>query len=140
MDVISIILAAAKLVGVSGTLLLAVCQHESGNFTQDYTAMDGGSPSFGSCQIKYGTAKFLGFKGKPKDLMGPKTNSKYSALYLKYQQDRYGSDWVKLAASYNAGMYRPSKKVLGCPMNLKYVKLVQKKLPEKFKNRLNCGK
>jgi soluble lytic murein transglycosylase-like protein len=139
MDVVSIILSAAKSVGVSGTLLVALCAHESGGFTQNYSAMDHGSASYGSCQIKEATAKFLGFKGSPKKLMDPKINAVYSAKYLRYQQARYGNDWVKLAASYNSGSYHESAKVPNCPRNLKYIRLVQKKLPEEFKDRLNCG-
>lgn len=139
MDIVTTILSAAKSVGVSGTLLVALCAHESGGFKQNYAPMDHGSPSFGSCQIKKATAEFLGFKGKSEELMNPKVNSKYAALYLKYQQERYGDNWVQLAAAYNAGSYNPSNKVVGCPRNLRYVKLVQKKLPDSLKDRLSCG-
>jgi soluble lytic murein transglycosylase-like protein len=139
MDIVTTILSVAKSVGVSGTLLLALCAHESGGFKQNYAPMDNGSPSFGSCQVKKATADFLGFKGKPQDLMNPKINAYYAAKYLEYQQNRYGNDWIKLVASYNAGTYNPSSRVLGCPRNLKYVKLVQKQLPAELQDRLNCG-
>jgi soluble lytic murein transglycosylase-like protein len=139
MDVTSIILNAARAVHVSGTLLLAVCSHESNNFTMNYSAHDKGSPSYGSCQLKEATARQMGFTGKDKDLMNPWINAKYAALYLKYQQNRYGEDWVKLVASYNGGIFRESDIVPGCPRNLRYVNLVRKKLPIKFQNKLNCG-
>jgi soluble lytic murein transglycosylase-like protein len=140
MNIVTIILTAAKSVGVSGTLLLALCAHESGNFKYNYSPMDGHSPSFGVCQVKKATAEFMGFKGTSNQLMKPKVNAKYAALYLKYQQNRYGTDWVTLAASYNAGSYHPSSNVLGCPRNLGYIKKVQEKLPERFKNKLSCGR
>jgi soluble lytic murein transglycosylase-like protein len=135
----TIILAAAKAAKVSGVLLLAICSHESNNFTMNYSPQDNGSPSFGICQIKYGTAVALGFAGKASDLMNPQTNATYAAKYLAHQAFYYGEDWVKLAASYNAGTYNPGK-VFGCPRNLKYIKLVQNKLPNEFKNRLECKK
>jgi soluble lytic murein transglycosylase-like protein len=139
MDIVTTILSAAKSVGVSGTLLLAICDHESGGFKHNYTLRDHGTPSYGVCQVKRNTASMFGFKGDPKKLIDPKINAKYAAKYLKYQEDRYGSSWVRMAASYNSGSYNPSKKVLGCPRNLKYIKEVQKKLPEEFRNKLNCG-
>ena len=52
MDVTTIILNAAKVAKVSGALLLAICSHESNNFTMNYAHNDKGSPSFGSCQLK----------------------------------------------------------------------------------------
>ena len=139
MDVISTIAGAAKAAHVSAILLIAICTHESGGFTNNYNPNDNGTPSIGSCQVKQKTAEFLGWKGSSKGLMNPRTNAKYAALYLQYQQKRYGNDWVKLAASYNSGSYNESHKVLGCPRNLKYVRLVQEKLPEGYRDRLNCG-
>ena len=138
MDIVTIILSAAKAAGVSGSLLLAVCSHESGDFKHNYNAFDVNSPSWGSCQLKYSTALQLGFKGLPHQLMNPRVNAKYAALYLKYQQSRYGNDWIKLVAAYNSGSYNPSR-VEGCPRNLKYLKLVQKKLPLDLRGRLDCG-
>lgn len=139
MDIVTTILSAAKSVGVSGTLLLAICSHESSGFKFNYAAHDHGSPSYGVCQVKLNSAVQMGFKGNPEDLKNTKTNSLYAAKYLKYEQDRYGDDWVKLASAYNAGSYNESHSVYGCPRNLKYVRLVRNRLPLKFKNRLNCG-
>lgn len=139
MDIATIILSAAKSIGVSGVLLLGICRHESGGFKHNYVLMDHGTPSYGVCQIKWATASMFGFKGDPKKLINPKVNARYAAKYLKYQQNRYGDDWLKMTASYNAGSYNPSKKVLGCPRNLKYVRAVQKELPEEFRDKMNCG-
>jgi soluble lytic murein transglycosylase-like protein len=142
-DYYAIVLAitkAANIAKVSSTLLLAICSHESSNFTMDYAPQDHGTPSYGVCQVKLDTARMLNFKGKPEDLMDPKINTKYAALYLKYEQDRYGEDdWCVLAAAYNSGSYMESSKSPGYPKNLKYVKLVQKKLSTDLQYRLNCG-
>lgn len=139
MTIESIILAAAKAAHVSGVLLLAICSHESNNFTMNYAPNDHGSPSFGICQVKKSAALQNGFNEKTENLMDPVTNAKYAARYLRYQQSRYGEDnWLILTASYNSGSYNPSRKMPGCPKNLKYVKLVQKRLPEEFKDRLQC--
>lgn len=87
----------------------------------------------------------LGFNGKTKDLMTDKINARYAAKYLKYQEIRYNvtdkmtDKWVKMVSAYNAGSYVESKSVPGCPRNLGYVRFVQKKLPTKLQNKLNCG-
>ena len=62
-SIATIILAAAKSISVPGALLLAICTHESGlkNVT---VQQDGGSPSYGVCMVKDGTARMVGFKGK----------------------------------------------------------------------------
>lgn len=133
----TIILAAAKAAKVSGALLLAICTHES-NLKNVKVPDDGGSPTYGICQVKYETAQMMGFTGKPKDLMDPETNAKYAAAYLKYQKERYGSDWIKVTAAYNAGTYNESSKIPGCPRNLKYLKHVKKKLDESLRHRLRC--
>ena len=139
MDIASILLSAAKSVGVSGSLLLAICSHESNGFRVNHVAHDKGSPSYGVCQIKEKTARNLGFTGKAVELNDPKVCGEFAAKYIRYQQGIYGDDWVKVVASYNAGVYNPSNKVLGCPRNLKYIRAVQKLLPEDLKHRLDCG-
>lgn len=136
----TIITTAAKAAKVSVILLYAICAHESRDFTLDFSEYDNGSPSYSVCQVKEDTAKMLGFKGNPEKLRNATVGAKYAALYLKYQEDRYGSeDWIKLVSSYNAGSYTESRKVRGCPRNLGYLKLVRQKLPEHLKSRLNCG-
>jgi soluble lytic murein transglycosylase-like protein len=137
MEVITTIISIAKSVGVSGTLLLAICNHESGGFMQSYSPMDHGTPSYGSCQIKYNTALQLGFKGLPIELMRPEVGVKYAALYLRYQQKRYGNNWIKIVSSYNSGSYSLGRN--GCPRNARYVRLVRNKLPLNLQEKLNCG-
>ena len=141
MDIVSTIINAAKAAKVSGVLLLAICQHESNNFSMNYSADDKGSPSYGVCQVKLKTGRMLGFHGNPSDLINPKTNAKYAAQYLSYLQSRYGEhDWLLLVAAYNSGSYHPSNRVRGCPKNLKYIRKVRQRLPEGFRNRLDCGR
>jgi soluble lytic murein transglycosylase-like protein len=139
MDIVSTILNASKVAGVSGTLLLGICSHESNSFTMNYSPHDHGSPSYGVCQVKLESARQLGFKGSPYELMDPKKNALWAARYLKYQESRYGNNLCKITAAYNSGSYVESKKKPGKPKNLKYVRLVQKRLPDVFKNRLNCN-
>jgi soluble lytic murein transglycosylase-like protein len=137
-DIISL---AAKSAKVSATLLYAICAHESNGFTYDLALYDNGTPSFSVCQIKEGTARMLGWNGKnPMELRNAHLGIKYAALYLKYQQDRYGDqDWCKLTSSYNSGSYIESIKHPGYPKNLKYVNLVKEKLDKDIQDRLNCG-
>ncbi len=134
----SIILSAATKAKVSGTLLLAICTYET-NLTNVTVYHDGGSPSYGICQVKFETAKMLGFRGRSRDLINPSENAKWAAKYLKFQEERYGTnDWCKLAAAYNAGTFTESKKQVGKPRNLKYVRRVQAKLPEELRSMLSC--
>src|ERR1700677_2506812 len=137
MTYLSIIANAAKAAKVSAILLAAICAHESRDFTLDFAMYDHGSPSFSVCQIKSGTAKMLGWNGRNEmELRNPYVGIKYAALYLSYQQKRYGEDWVKLVSSYNSGSYNPSNKVNGCPRNLKYLLSVKHELPEYLKYKL----
>lgn len=141
MNYAAIIATAAKKVGVSATLLFAICSHESANFTDIYVHQDGGSPSLGICMIKEGTATQLGYSVKKEDLIKKhELNAEIAAKYLKYQMDRYQTqDWVVLAAAYNAGSYNPSKSLPGCPCNMRYIKRVQNMLSDDLKSKLECG-
>jgi soluble lytic murein transglycosylase-like protein len=137
MTYLQIIGVAAKAAKVSAVLLYAICAHESNDFMYDYTMYDAGSPSYSVCQIKESSARQLGFTGEAMELRNPNIGIKYAALYLKYQQQRYGNDWIKLVASYNAGSYIEGK-VKGCPRNLKYIRKVQQKLQKDLQRKLSC--
>ena len=70
---------------------------------------DGGSPSYGVCQIKLDTANWMkelhripGYTLKPADLMVKEINIFYATLYFKYQLHRYGQLSCAISA-YNAG-------------------------------------
>jgi len=134
----SVILAAAKAVGVPGALLLAICTHES-NLQNVIAPQDHGSPSYGLCQLKLGTAKAMGYKDGADGLMNPEVNAELAAIYLKYQLDRYEGDWCKAVSAYNSGTYNPSQVVPGEPRNLKYVKGVTLLLDAEHKDYLTCG-
>jgi soluble lytic murein transglycosylase-like protein len=136
MNILQILTTAAKSAKVSGAILIAICSHESGlkNIVSQY---DGGSPSYGVCQMKYETASMLGYLGTPQGLMNPRTNAKYAALYLKRQYERY-NDWCRAIAAYNAGRYNESKILPGHPRNLKYVKNVRRMLNWRLQKETSC--
>lgn len=137
---IPIIYSVSKSVGVCAAILHSICAIESGgrNVTSPH---DGGSPSYGVCQIKLGTARLFNPSVKASDLKDPYTNAYYAAMYLKKQQDRYNSEWKCIIASYNAGSC--FKKRNGKIANAQYVKKVQKKYNDDYRkgilyNQINC--
>ena len=138
MQYVQTILQAAKLAKVSGLVLLAICTHETG-LKNVIVHRDGNTSSYGICMVKAETAAFLKFKGKPEDLLNPKINAKYAALYLKYQQERYGN-YCKSTSAYNSGTYHESAVKPGYPKNLKYVLGVRDKMNKHFQNLIDCDK
>lgn len=72
--------------------------------------MDGNSPSYGVCQIKLETARYLGFSGTAKQLMKPENNIFWAGKYLSMQLKRYNNDPRKAVAAYNAGTHRVDKR------------------------------
>lgn len=115
-----IILAMAKKIGISGHLLLAICIHETG-LQNVVVPNDHGTPTYGVCQIKSGTARDLGYEGEDKGLMDPQTNVKYAAMYLKKQLKRYQGNVNKAISAYNAGSFKESSIYPGVPRNLRYL-------------------
>lgn len=136
--IVSVILAAAKTIGVPGSLLLAICASET-RLTHVIAFNDGTTDTYGMCQVKHETAQMLGFKGTSKELMKAEVNARYAAKYLKYQLNRYDNNWCKATAAYNSGTYNPSTKVLGKPRNLRYINRVELFLNDKDKKYLECG-
>ncbi len=61
--------------------------------------------SYGMFQMQLATARSLGFKGKPSELMNPETNTWYAAKYLNTLYSRYKNDTIKVISAYNAGKY-----------------------------------
>ena len=96
---------AAKTNGIHVGLLRAVCEIESKHNLKVKKVWDGGSYSYGICQVKLGTARLMGFKGKEQQLIDPKTNINYAGKYLAYQLKRYKGDYKKAIVSYNRGSY-----------------------------------
>jgi soluble lytic murein transglycosylase-like protein len=70
--------------------------------------------SLGLAQVRPSTAKWMGHKGTPQDLLKPEVNLEYSAKYLARNLKRYQGDYNKALSAYNAGRYTTA--------NTKYVK------------------
>ncbi len=83
-------------------LLASVCFVETKHDINAVHYNDGQGNSIGICQIKYKTAKWLGFKGTEQDLMNPAINIYYAAAYLAHQHRRYGNVQQAVIA-YNYG-------------------------------------
>lgn len=105
-------------------LLSATCWVESNHKVNAVNVDDGGSSSYGACQIKLETAQMLGYTGAVKKLKDPAVNVYWAGRYLKYQLDRYDGDPRKAVAAYNAGTHRVNAK--GQIKNRKYVEKVFK--------------
>ena len=85
-------------------LLEAICHVESGNTRTAINTHDSGSASYGSCQIKLSTARWLGFKGNVSDLWFNETTNKYYAgKYLDYLAKRYKGNLDSIISAYNCG-------------------------------------
>lgn len=126
--------------GVPGSLLLAICTHESG-LNNVQVNFDGGSASYGICQVKLGTAKLVGmdYVNSGSLLMEPKINAEAAARYLKMQLERYDGEWCKAVSAYNSGTFNPSKKDPSVPRNIKYVNQITLHLDAEDKDFLICG-
>jgi len=123
MTVLLALQQAAKATAVPFELLRAICTVESNLNPAAVNQYDGGSPSYGLCQIKQATAELVGYEGEPEDLLNPHTNALYAAKYLKRQILRYNHDWIKAISAYNNGK--------ACNYNVKYVNKVLDKLFER---------
>lgn len=101
---------AAEQNGVDVKLLRALCWVESGHRVYASNKNDGpdGKNSHGICQIKYKTARWLGYKGTVKDLYKLENNTYYAAKYLHYNLSRYRGNWKKAVTAYNRGHYEHS--------------------------------
>jgi soluble lytic murein transglycosylase-like protein len=87
-------------------LLKALCYVESKHKPAALNKHDGGSQSLGICQIKFATAKSMGFTGRPSDLMRPEVNILFAGKYLKHQLTRYKNHVEKAVVAYNQGYAR----------------------------------
>jgi soluble lytic murein transglycosylase-like protein len=119
---IAIIVAAALRAGVPPVMELAVCTQESNLRPRAVNVQDGGSASYGLCQIKSSTAKMLGFRSSPEFLLDPEHNAAVGAAYLRRLLNNYGSDHNCAIAAFNAGICRHTWH--GQIRNLRYVKAV----------------
>lgn len=90
-------------------LLSAICWIES-RHVNVYTADDVGSASYGPCQIKLGTANWMHLRHVLEgpylvhsDLLQQEVAVYYSAMYIKYQLERYPNDLRCAISAYNGG-------------------------------------
>lgn len=60
--------------------------------------------NYGLGQIRCGTAKGLGYRGKCRGLLDPKTNLTYSMEYLRLALDAADDDHCRAAMLYNQGL------------------------------------
>lgn len=99
----ALFLSATLQTGLPANLLSSLCYVESAHKINAIHHDDGNGDSLGVCQIKYPTAKMMGFKGTSEQLMLPKNNIKYAAKYLAHQIKRYNGDVTKAVIAYNQG-------------------------------------
>jgi soluble lytic murein transglycosylase-like protein len=112
----------ALLVNVPAVLLSSLCYVESGHNPKAINHNDGGSPSYGKCQVKRDTARLV--MGRDVNLMDEQTNMLVAAKYLRRQYERYGN-WDKAVLAYNAGRYKQCG-VQAC--NQKYLTKVKRRM------------
>lgn len=104
MDTFTVLLTTVSMqFGLPHGLLDSVCYIESGRNPAAVHLNDGEGNSIGLCQIKFKTAKWMGFKGKERDLYNPKVNAYYAAKYLRYQIIRHKGNTTKALIAYNRG-------------------------------------
>lgn len=89
--------------GLPPHVLEALCFVESSHNIEAIHPDDGGTPSIGLCQVKLGTARWLGYKGDAEGLLDAKTNAYYAAKYLDKQRRRYKGSISKAIIAYNRG-------------------------------------
>jgi len=126
---IEIIVQAATYYGLNPALLLAVCTVESHLQPHVVNVHDGGSPSYGLCQIKLRTARHYYGKMNASELLNASINAHIAAKILRDNLYRYDYDMDCAIAAYNRGS---CKKVDGKISNQGYVKKVKRKYA-KFK-------
>lgn len=97
-----IFIAATNTFNLPNNLLSSLCYVESAHNVNAVHNDDGNGDSLGVCQVKFNTAKFMGFKGDEEDLMDPRVNAYYAAKYLAHQINRYNSIEKGIIA-YNMG-------------------------------------
>jgi soluble lytic murein transglycosylase len=100
-----IITQAAVTAGVSPALLLAICFQES-SFLNVVVPHDGKSASWGVCQVKHSTAKWIEPGTHPSSLLDPVVNSRIAAKYVSWLLTRYKKNQWCAATAYNSGPSR----------------------------------
>lgn len=113
-------------------ILLAICHVESSGNHKAVNIFDGGSASYGLCQIKLNTARNLGFRGHITQLwFNKEVNKKYALKYLEWQATRYPTV-EQIIAAYNSGSVKRKKN--GKFVNHEYVNKVFQQLKKENRN------
>lgn len=88
-------------------ILKAIIYVETKGNPKAFVREDGKSKhsSFGIMQIQYGSAKQVGFKGKPNELMQPHINIEYGAAYLRWLLDRSEENYSRALSCFNHGPF-----------------------------------
>lgn len=126
MSMISIISLAAKKIGLTAALLIAVCDTETGLLNIN-NFEDGNGGSYGICQLSVPAAREFGNHYDSLALQQPEVNAMLASKYLKKKIQKYGSIELGIAA-YNSGSPIYNKK--GRLINLRYVQNVLYKLEQ----------
>lgn len=126
-SLVSTIIVAAHMFSVPPALLLSICSAES-DLRPRTNVQDGGSASYGVCQIKLATARMFEPAANPALLNNSEVNARLAAQYVRYQMARYPDDLECVIAAYNSGTCRRNKH--GKIMNRKYVKRVKARLEQ----------
>lgn len=100
-DIPALVTATARKHGVPVELAHAIVRVES-NYRPNVI---GKGPTFGLMQIKYPTARGMGFPGKPKDLLDPQTNLEWGMRYLATARKLARGDLCGTVLRYQGGHY-----------------------------------
>ena len=95
----------AALYDVPESLIRRSIRRESG-----YNPRARNGPYWGLMQIRYDTARGMGYRGKPKGLLSADTNLKYSARYLANAWIVSGGDPDRAIALYAGGYFYEAKR------------------------------
>lgn len=114
----------SKALGIDYNLAIAICNNETNGKTNIVKPEGQGinNLTIGPFQLKYGTAKMVGFKGDPADLLDININTRYALKYFRRCKRKHNGN-IKLAlAEYNAGRIKRDSR--GLIKNRRYVNRV----------------
>lgn len=107
---------AAAQVGMTASLVMGVCAVESQFNPKAYRAEPAiNDASRGLMQILLGTARGVGFTGKPDDLYDPATNVRYGSIFLRdCIRSKNGDVWAGVSKYNNGNGNRATKDTRTC--------------------------
>lgn len=104
-SVVKMVHSEAQKLGIDPTFAKAIAMLESG-FKCKVVSGDG---AYGVMQIKYATAREVGYKGSRTGLKDCNTSIKYGMLYLKKALVKAGGNICVASNYYNRGLYSKPK-------------------------------